>query len=402
MQPRQTIIEAFSTFIQFRADNFGGWVTDPRLRRSMQQTMQQATSETCDRFWALYWHKAWQVQPNELATGHLAAYLQEVCFWVARKISLHTSARQAPVDLFQTAIAHLQRVLKNFNPQLSTNLKSYAEFAFSNIIKDTLRKQQEADICTDWALLQKVTQKRLIDSLEYTGTNPVVITNYVLAWKCFKELYAPIKTRNTRKLNKPEPQTWQAIADLYNAERKNQFNQSEACSPERIECWIITCAKAVRSFLYPTPLSLNAPLTSHEESTSLLNRLPSSEQDSLLTELLLEEETAKRNTQLAQLTEVLTSAIADLPVQTQQLLEAYYQQQLTQQQITQQLGIPQYTVSRRLSSVRQTLLKKLAQWSQETLHSSLSSDVLAGMSTVLDEWLTAHYHQSASSYRESL
>lgn len=402
MQPRQTVIEAFSTFIQFKADNFGGWITDPKLRRSMQQTMQHAASETCDRFWALYWHKAWQSQPTELATGHLAAYLQEVCFWVARKISLNTSARQAPVDLFQTAIAHLQRVLKNFNPQLSSNLKSYAEFAFSNIIKDTLRKQQEADICTDWALLQKVTQKRLIDSLEYTGIDSVAIASYVLAWKCFKELYTSAEIRNTRKLTKPEPQTWQAIADLYNTERKSQLSQSEACSVERVERWIMTCAKAVRSFLYPTPISLDAHSTSHEESTSLLDRLPGNEQDSLLTELLLEEETASRNTQLAQLTEVLTGAIAELPTQTQQLLEAYYQQQLTQQQITQQLGIPQYTVSRRLSSARQTLLKKLAQWSQEMLHSSLSSDVLAGMSTILDEWLTVHYHQSASSYRESL
>ncbi|MBF2027692.1 MAG: sigma-70 family RNA polymerase sigma factor [Oscillatoriales cyanobacterium C42_A2020_001] len=402
MQPRQTVVEVFSTFVQFKADNFGGWITDPRLRRSMQQALKQEVTEASESVWALYWHKVWQTQSNELAMAHLAAYLQEVCFWVARKISLNTSARQAPADLFQTAIARIQYVLKRFNPQLSSNLKSYAEFAFSNVLKDTLRKQQEADICTDWALLQKVTQKRLVDSLEHTGLAKGMIAQYVLAWKCFKELYAATEVRHTRKLIKPEAATWQAIADLYNTERIHQLSQSEMCSPDRLEQWITNCAKAIRAFLYPTPISIDAPSTASEESPSLLERLPSNTQDSLLTDLLIEEETATRDTQLAELTKVLEGAIADLPAQTQQLLDAYYQQQLTQQQITQQLGIPQYTVSRRLSSARQTLLKKLATWSQEMLHSSLNPDVLTSMSTVLDEWLTAHYHQSASSNREYL
>ena len=79
----------------------------------------------------------------------------------------------------------------------------------------------------------------------------------------------------------------------------------------------------------------------------------------------------------------------------------YYTQQLNQQQIAQQLEIQQYTVSRRLSKARQSLLLALAQWSQNTLHISLTSDVLKDTSAVLEEWLKTHYsHLDTLTHRE--
>jgi hypothetical protein len=95
MLPRQDPIEIFSTFIQFDYDRFGGWATDTRLRRSMRQSLKNISTENADSFWALYWHQIWQQQPTTLAREHLAAYLQEVCFWSATKtISGDRSYRQ--------------------------------------------------------------------------------------------------------------------------------------------------------------------------------------------------------------------------------------------------------------------------------------------------------------------
>jgi len=59
------------------------------------------------------------------------------------------------------------------------------------------------------------------------------------------------------------------------------------------------------------------------------------------------------------------------------------QRGLTQQQIALQLQMKQYTVSRRLTKSRETL-QALAQWSQQTLHISLSSNVLKNISAVLE------------------
>jgi hypothetical protein len=56
----------------------------------------------------------------------------------------------------------------------------------------------------------------------------------------------------------------------------------------------------------------------------------------------------------------------------------------------------QYTISRRLTKARETLLLALAQWSRDTLHITLTSDVLKDTSTVLEEWLQTHYSPSDS------
>ncbi|NJP09123.1 MAG: sigma-70 family RNA polymerase sigma factor [Leptolyngbyaceae cyanobacterium RU_5_1] len=328
-----------------------------------------------------------------LSLSHLSAYLQESCYWVARKMALNLAGRQSAADLFQTAIARVNQVLKGFNPQFSSNLKSYAEFAFSNIIKDTLRKQQEADICTDWALLQKTSQKRVMESLEHAGLDTQAIAAYVLAWNCFKELYMPGDVKTTRKLAKPEAATWQAIARLYHSQRLSQLSSAGLnCSPERLEQWMAACAKAIRAFRYPGSISIDKPVTD-QDSVDWVERLPG-EQESLLTEMVRQEEAEDRQAQLNQIDTVLVDAIAQLDSQTQQLLQAYYGQDATQQHIAQLLNIKQYTVSRRLTSVRQSLLKTLVQWSQDTLHIALTSDVLSSMSTVLDEWLSAHYRRS--------
>ena len=77
----------------------------------------------------------------------------------------------------------------------------------------------------------------------------------------------------------------------------------------------------------------------------------------------------------------------------QALLQMYYGQALTQQQMAAALAMQQYTVSRRLSRARESLLTALARWSQDSLHISLTLDVLSYTSTVLEEWLTNHYRQ---------
>ncbi|NJO53383.1 MAG: hypothetical protein HC840_32720 [Leptolyngbyaceae cyanobacterium RM2_2_4] len=82
------------------------------------------------------------------------------------------------------------------------------------------------------------------------------------------------------------------------------------------------------------------------------------------------------------------------------LLALYYGQQLTQQQIAQQLEIKQYTVSRRLSSTKEILLKAIAQWSQETLHISLTSPAVQQMSLVLEEWLQVQYDTKSALSQE--
>jgi RNA polymerase sigma factor (sigma-70 family) len=394
MRARQALLETFSTFLQFQGDVFKDWVTDPKLRRSMQTCLNQSPQEKSELFWTLYWHRSWQTQTSPLAAAHMTAYLQEVCYWTARKLSLKLTGNYSIADFFQTAIARTDKVLKNFNPHFNSSLKTYAELVLSGVIKNQVEKQQEVGICTDWSLLHKTSHKRLVEALQFSGERRDAIGHYVLAWNCFKELHTPRTTQTTYKLGQPDNSEWQAIAQLYNAERLSQLSTSSPiASPETLEKWLLTCAKAVRAFLYPPQISFNAPIPG-QETGELLDHLPGNIQDSPLAEAIAQEAIEIQEAQNAQVNQVLTQALAELDLQAQILLQSYYQKGLTQQQIAQQLGVKQYTVSRHLARLKQTLLLTLAQWSQKTLHISLTSQVLDSMSNALEEWLVAHYCSS--------
>ncbi|MEH2416309.1 MAG: sigma-70 family RNA polymerase sigma factor [Nostoc sp.] len=390
MQPRQGIVEIFSTFVQFEADQFSGWATDAKLRRSMKVCLEESSTQRSDTFWALYWYEVWQTQSSAVAIAHLSAYLQEVCYWTARKFALNFARQSSLADCFQMAIAHINKILKTFNPQYSSHLKAYAELAFESIIKDVLRLRREANICSDWALLHKLSRKRLVQSLQNAGFNAQTIESYVLAWECFKELYTGDNTK-IRQLTKPDTLTWEAITNLYNAERLSRLSSpTAAVNQQTIESWVLSSAKAARTFLYPKIVSADAPLK-EEDDGNLLDILPANLPTSLLTEIIEQEEAANTRNQQAQLDQVLHQAIAAMDAKSQELLQVYYGQKLTQTEVAAQLEIKQYTVSRRLSSIKKSLLLTLTQWSQNTLHISPKSDVIDAINTSLEEWLKVQY-----------
>ncbi|MDJ0741943.1 MAG: sigma-70 family RNA polymerase sigma factor [Xenococcaceae cyanobacterium MO_167.B27] len=396
MIPRQGIVQIFSTFIQFDFDRFSNWATAPRLRRSMTKCLNEtAPKETSENFWAIYWHKRWQKKPQGIAREHLLAYLQEVCFWSTQKTIMgFTSTQYTIPDGFQIAIAGIDKVLKGFDGDRGYNLKSYASITFSNLIRELLRQRQEIDICSEWSLLRKLSQKRLQESLQNAGLSAEVSEKYVLAWNCFKNIYVPERSSATRRLAKPSPEAWIAIANLYNKERRGQLSQpGEAVKPEILEKWLLICVKAARSYLYPNVTSINQPKPGYD-SGEIADSLVGEIEDSLLSEMIVEEEVQQRNQQQSQINEILISALAKLKPDEQKLLELYYAQKLKQGDIAKKLSTQQYTISRKLSRARKSLLKSLSLWTKDTLHIYLTSDVLKAMSAVIEEWLESHYHSN--------
>lgn len=392
MQPRQSIMEIFSTFVQFEGDCFSRWATESRLRRSMQSCLEKTPKINRENFWVMYWYKFWQVPETQfLAQQHLTAYLQESCYWSSQKAATNLLSSQYKIsDCFQIAIAQVDKILTGYNPSHSSSLNGYASIVFANSIRETLRQMREVDMCTDWGLLRKISQKRLHESLQHLGLSVDTINAYLLAWQCFKTLYVPTKTANSRHLSPPDEEIWQAIAQNYNAQTPEKVNS------QTIEKWLLNAAQAVRKYLYPTPDSLNiSPGGDH--GGELLDILPGTEQESLIDEILAQEEAENRTSQQKQINQVLADAIAKLEPQMQEILQLYYSQQLNQDVIAQQLEIKQYTVSRRLKKAKEILLRALAHWSQETLHISVNTDILTSMSVVIEEWLHNHYQEAEKS-----
>ncbi|NJR40966.1 MAG: sigma-70 family RNA polymerase sigma factor [Leptolyngbyaceae cyanobacterium CSU_1_4] len=410
MKLRQKIIEKFSTFAQFTNDRFSNWAIEPRLQRSMQREIAKTTNlggtELGETFWVLYWYQCYQSQSLTLsgslsgslsetfAEGHLAAYLQETCYWAAHRLVMDAKGLELLPDCFQLAIATLPRVLQSYRSEQGASLKTYALLSFSNAIRDSFRQQQECSRRTDWGLLRKVSQKCLIEALQMAGQSPATIARYRLAWTSFKTLYAPTATR---QLAAPDAKTWEAIAQLYQRHSDlSNVSETSLIHPEMLESWLKDCAKQVRAYLCPPITSLNIKKF-EDGSGELQDDLPDCAENyaenTPMAALMALEELQERRAQSLQVSQILHRALEKLDPQMKTLLALYYSEQLTQQQIAQQLEIKQYTVSRRLSSTKEILLRAIAQWSQESLHITLTSPAIQQMSMVLEEWLQAHYQQ---------
>lgn len=399
MRPRHSIIEIFSTFVNFADDRFSSWVSDPGLHRSMERSLKQTPeSPHSPDFWALHWHNRWkreqeQKQAQEQSSrveGHLLAYLQETCYWAARKTSRagFAGSHVGLADLFQMAVAQVRRIFKGFNPEQGSSLKDYAGVTFKSIIRDTLRQRRETDICSDWALLRKISQKRLEQALSRAGFGPRKIAEYRLAWTGFKTLYVPERAAGTRQLPPPDRATWEAIAAQYNRDRHTLPDGGAEVSPEILERWLKESAKWTRAYLYPDTTSLNAPQPGQERE--YIDLLPDEERESPLEEAIWEEEIAARREQQSQLHQVLAGAVAKLKPELQEILKLYYGLGLTQQEIAGRLQTKQYSVSRRLSRARELLVKALAQWSQDVVKAPPTCEQLEQMAAALEEWLPSY------------
>ncbi|XGV98371.1 MAG: sigma-70 family RNA polymerase sigma factor [Leptolyngbya sp. BL-A-14] len=390
MRARHTLTDLFSTFLHFEDDRANHWVTDSALRRHLLACLKQPNAQTSESFWALYWHQSWQTHPERLAEGHLFAYLQESCYWAVQKtLPQIANPHYGLSDCFQMAIAEVPKILKACDPAINISLKAYASVAFGNAVRDRLRQQREINLSSDWGLLVRLSRKQLREALHHAGLSGDTIENYLQAWTCFNTT-CPAKTPSTRKLQSPDRAVWEAIAQCYNADRS--ASQPDV-TPAMLEAWLIQCAKLARAYLYPVVASLNVP-KSGWDAGEIQDELPDSSGESLLSTLEAQEEAESREAQRTQMQAVLLDAIAQLDAPLAQLIKLYYQQGLTQQQMAQQLELPQYTISRKLAKAREALLIALARWSQDTLHTLPTSTVVKAVSIYLEEWLQSHYQSS--------
>lgn len=392
MLPRQGLVEIFSTFIQFSEDHFAGWITDAKLRQNMQRYLNQLNQQkTTERFWAIFWHKQWHQDSSYLARNHLSAYLQEICYWTTTKTLNRTKSLQYKLsDIFQMAIAEIDKILAGYKPEQGTSIKTYANVMFRSLIANLLRQSAETDICTDWALLRKLSKKRLQNALTNAGLNETEINSYLLIWTCFKTIYTPTQTKITQKLPPPDESTYQAISELYVAESLNQLGKKASpITPTNLEKILKQCAKLARSYLYPKSISLNVTPTG-VDSGEIIDTIPSINPNSL-TEMIATEEERERKQQQTDLETVLVTAIDKLKPEMKTILKLYFAEGLNQQEIAENLKTKQYTISRRLSRAKELLIKALAVWSQNNLNRTLNTEVLQQMSGFIDEWLIKHY-----------
>jgi RNA polymerase sigma factor (sigma-70 family) len=397
MRQRKDLIEIFSTFLQFESDRPTLWAIDPRLHRRMTRSV-ETEPRGSENFWAVYWlrqyaqHGDMQNPIHRQPIDHLAAYLQETCFWAVNRVLPRMGAIQAKLsDCFQVAIADMPKLLAAFDTSKPTSLKAFANTVFGNCLRDYLRQRREIDVCSDWGLLQKISRKRLLDALIASNFSPAMCDRYYLAWKALTTNHSSANSPKLRTSAAPDFETWQLILASFDRDRA-EFPLVTAATVKELEKLLLDAAKKVRGYLYPTINSLNVSKGNDTEAdweSDLVGH-----EAAPMAYLEEQETTAERQTQQQQMVAVLNETISKLDQPAQKLLMLYYRDGATQQNIAAQLEIPQYTVSRKLSRARETLLKAILAWGQNTLHIAPTSDVINSISALLEEWLESFYARS--------
>jgi RNA polymerase sigma factor (sigma-70 family) len=389
MNPRTSILDLFSTFAYLEGDNFRRWATDARLRRSIQGCL-TLNADRSEALWSLYWLKLWQNQSSPVAENHLFAYLQEPCYWVSQQMARRVQTSEYTLaDYFQITNTDIRRVLSSFAIDRGSTLKSYASLVLANALKDNLRQRQAVDICSDWALLRKWSKKRVTEVLDRVGIVEPEAAQYQLAWFCFKTLYTPNESNSNRSA--PDSVLWAEVANFYNTQRHSQLVEpGAAITPANIEVRLTKLGRWLRDYLYPTMNSLNRPKQG-EETGEVQDDLADDAGVTLLDLAIEREEISHRTAQQSQLQTILTQALADLSPELQEILQLFYQQGFSQQELAIQLKLSQPTVSRRLKKAEENLLNALLTWIESQLNKFPEPNELKGISTTLREWLIGHY-----------
>jgi RNA polymerase sigma factor (sigma-70 family) len=390
MNPRTSILDLFSTFAYLEGDNFRRWATDGRLRGSIKRCV-ATNDDRSEGLWSIYWFQQWQSQTSPLAEPHLFAYLQEPCYWISQQMARRMQTSQYTLaDYFQMTNIDIRRVLNSYELDRGSSLKSYASLLLSNALKDHLRQRQAVDICSDWALLRKWSKKRVREVLDRVGITEPEASQYQLAWFCFKTLYVP-NDRTEDKSSNPNSALWQEIADFYQTQQQSQLVVPGATlTPAQLEARLTKLGRWLREYLYPTIDSINRAKLG-EETGEVQDNLSDDTGATLLDLAIEREEITQRSTQQLQLQTILTQAVANLPAELEEILQLFYQQGLSQQELASQLKLSQPTVSRRLKKAEESLLQGLVTWIESQLNQFPDPNVLKNISATLREWLTVHY-----------
>ena len=414
LHPRN-LVESFSTFLKISEDEFGDWIIVPQLDKSMRDELDNQTkspvslqqdsptdfTKEAQNFWSNFWYEHWKCQSHNLAEQHLLAYLQESCYWATEKVMRRvpqSSSAYTKTGYFQIAVSESPFALKKFNPEKSNNLKGFAQMFLGDRLKSLIKQQQIADICTPWGLIRKTSTKRLKDVLVAQGLSKQEVLHYRLLLQGFKELHTHPCHRGERTLPEPDEQLWQAVAEYYNQQRHTWLPSScPAVDSSTAKKQITETTAWIRQFLYPAIESLNQPCFVNEESKQdeLQDQLRySSQEESLLDELILMEERDDLQHALEYLQQLIFHTFLKLDEETRQMMCLYYCKKLSQQEIMELMKMSQPTISRRLRRGRKVLLEAIQVGLREKLNKFPDLDELNGVMSYLQEFLNIYLEKS--------
>lgn len=401
------------------------WQSEPKLQRNMQRLLEMHT-DTTEEFWARYFLKALRGNAEadsccsrKYAQGHLCAYLQRTCYYVA--LQLGSKHRRVDFlrrlytdqDYFQIAnssASNPSQLLRNFKFNLPSKVKAYARQRLEGIVIGEIRrhnKQVHLEKYENWGLLRNAGVTELRKSLE-GRINLDKVEQYVLAWQCFKEIYAPKTNTGSRQLVTPSDEEFQQIVQCYNQRRLKPSEPGEEIDESRVRRMLEVCISAVRDwrkvrFSYPDTNRDIFGSGSEYGWETILQDSPDYRVNDPLARLEQQEAWVEKQEAWHQINDILSQAFSQLSTHEQSLLRLWKPGLgLTQVEIGIVLNLKQYQVNRQCKRCQRSLFKNVAQGCSKSFNLELSNEVIAQLDVPLQEWLDKHCQEFLNSLLEPI
>lgn len=394
------------------------WRSDPKLQQNMQRLVELDRDAT-EEFWARYFLRVLREEleaescgGQDYAKGHLFAYLQRLCYFVALKLNRKHSGvdflRQLYTyqDYFQIANSFASdpaKLLKNFKFDLPYTVQAYAKPPLEGLIKQIIGKENKQINrlkYSHWGLL-KNTKKGELEAALRGRVKQDQVEQYLLVWQCFMEIYASTTSHGSRSLAPPTDEEFQQMTRRYNQRRLGLYEPGEAVDECRVRQMLEVCTSAVRdwrtvSFSYPDANRDVFDPSSGDCWETIIPDIPDYTSNELLARL--EQEDAWN-----QINELLSQAFAQLSAYDQSLLRLWEPGLgLTQTEIALVLNLQQYQISRQLMRCKRSLLKAFAKACNESFNLHLSNNIIAQLDAPIEEWLEKHCKNFLTSILEAI
>jgi RNA polymerase sigma factor (sigma-70 family) len=383
------LISRFSTF--YHVNPHLRQVEDSGLAQNLRRLLQQHPELNDETALLRYLCEAANNNSDALALHHLLAYVDSACYSAAYiTYQVFRTPDLTRVDYLQIARDKIAscaiELCAEYDPSKSP-IKTYLHWFLRQAIVSEVRQSQEMERLSDWRLLRKSSKKSRKIALEKAGIKEPKLSNYLLVWQGFLEVYAPIIGRKNQPLPAPNNEQLQAIAQFC---REQKFPHSaRAFTVPEIEKVLQICVNVLRQTSKITFESLNRDRPDLEFEMA---------NQSEPQEFYLEAETADYE-QHEQVKSELAGAIASLPPDAKKML--ILEHGLTgfkQSYIGKEFDLKQYEVSRHLTRYKRLLLEVLVQWSQAQANLKVSVEAIDSLRIQLDEWLNS-YCQNAILYK---
>ena len=391
------IMEMFSTHLKIKDSN-GYWIrytyeVDDKLEKNFTVLYHSDPNDN-EEYWAWKFLGICHTDlPELLALRHMSAYLEKFVVNPARRVHRKLSNYQQYTqhqydigDVLQIGLLIACDSKQFFPKQFFSNfhqgrpLRNYVCTTMERKIDEMIRQQMGQRRLSDWGLLKFSSLIYLRKSLQ--GVSQLQLDCYLLAYKCFKEIYATQKPTDSRSLPEPTDQQLQEMANLY-----NQQVTSGTAERSQMKQWLWDCINALRNYQTLLVVSLDAPSGGDEHSAFLSDTIPDPASGSQSERLMMQEHTPR-------LMAILSEFLEQIDQKTDNYLLLRYGVEATYRQLAPIFLVHYTTISRHCNPVKQSLLKLVAQWAKQEFNITPDSEMLAQMNAPLEECLIYYYQNS--------